>query len=309
MNNPVFPVAAGYPSYTGTMIPEIWSPKLLYKFYLATVFGAIANTDYEGEIASQGDTVHIRTTPDIIVQDYSKGQKIDYQTPEPNVVDLLIDKGKYWGFKDDYVDRAQADYDYVDDWTDDASLQLQIAIDKQILESVYADADSNNSGLTAGKKSSSFNLGVTGTPLQLTAASVIEFIQDCGTVLDEQDVPEQDRWLVVPPWVVNLIGKSDLKDASLAGDATSIIRNGRVGMIDRFTIYRSNNIDTTVDGADTVYNLIFGHKCAVTFASQLVENEGPLTHAQYFGRFYRGLQVYGFKTVKGEALGHGYVKK
>lgn len=38
----VYPISAGYPDYSGTMIPEIWSPKLLIKFYEATVFGEIA---------------------------------------------------------------------------------------------------------------------------------------------------------------------------------------------------------------------------------------------------------------------------
>ena len=47
-------------SYTGTFIPEIWSGKLLEKFYDATVLAAISNTDYEGEIRSQGDTINIR---------------------------------------------------------------------------------------------------------------------------------------------------------------------------------------------------------------------------------------------------------
>jgi hypothetical protein len=43
-----FPVAAGQPTtypYSGTFIPEIWSGKLLVKFYDATVLTAIANTD------------------------------------------------------------------------------------------------------------------------------------------------------------------------------------------------------------------------------------------------------------------------
>lgn len=43
-----FPVAQGVPSLSGTYIPEIWSGKLLEKFYKATVFAQIANTDYEG---------------------------------------------------------------------------------------------------------------------------------------------------------------------------------------------------------------------------------------------------------------------
>ncbi len=44
------------------------------------------------------------------------------------------------------------------------------------------------------------------------------------------------------PWVCGMIKKSELKDASLAGDGTSIVRNGRLGIIDRFTLYCSNNL-------------------------------------------------------------------
>ncbi len=44
----VYPVAAGLTSASGTYTPEIWSGKTLVKFYTATVFAAICNTDYEG---------------------------------------------------------------------------------------------------------------------------------------------------------------------------------------------------------------------------------------------------------------------
>jgi len=46
-----FPVAAGSvvsPAYSGTFIPEVWSGKLIDKFYAATVLSAISNTNYEG---------------------------------------------------------------------------------------------------------------------------------------------------------------------------------------------------------------------------------------------------------------------
>jgi len=47
----VYPPTAGFRnigSSTMRYIPELYSGKLLVKFYSATVFGAIANTDYEG---------------------------------------------------------------------------------------------------------------------------------------------------------------------------------------------------------------------------------------------------------------------
>jgi hypothetical protein len=305
----MFPVASGVPSYSGTMIPEVWSGKLLVKFYEATVFAAISNTDYEGEISEMGDKVNITTTPDIVINDYVKGQKLSHQQPEPSEVELLIDKGKYWSFSADYVDKKQSHYNFVDDWTNDASSQMKISVDSGILADVYADAHSGNKGATAGVKSGTVDLGTTGAPIALTKANILDYIVDMGTVLDEQSVPEEGRWIVLPPWACGLIKKSDLKDASLAGDGTSIMRNGRLGMIDRFTIYHSNQLSTTVDGANTVTNMIFGHQSALTYAAQLTENEGPLKHPDFFGDYYRGLLVYGYETIKTEAMGHFYAYK
>lgn len=80
---------------SGTYIPEIWAGKLLVKFYAATVFASIANTDYEGSISSHGDKVKIRTIPDLTIRDYEIGDSLTYERPRQANVDLLIDKGKY----------------------------------------------------------------------------------------------------------------------------------------------------------------------------------------------------------------------
>jgi len=196
------------------------------------VFGSIANTDYSGEISSQGDTVHIRTTPSITINNHAKGEQLTYENPTPTLVDLLIDKGKYYAFNADDVDKKQADYNFMEDWTRDAAEQLKISIDTDILADTFADAHASNQGATAGIISSSFDLGVTGTPVVLTKANILDYIVNMGTVLDEQNVPETGRFVVLPPWACGMIKQSDLKDASLAGDGTSILRNGRVGMID-----------------------------------------------------------------------------
>lgn len=304
----VTPVAAGVVSHTGTLTPEIWSGKTLVKFYNATVFAEISNTDYEGEIKNAGDTVHIRIIPDITINDYYIGQDLVYERPPTTIIDLLIDKGKSYAMAINDVERMQSDIAYVEKWTDDAGEQLAISIDLGILADVYADVHASNSGLTAGAKSSSLNLGVSGTPLALDKTNILDSIVDNGTVLDEQNIPQTQRWLIFPAIFCGMIKKSDLKDASLAGDGTSILRNGRMGAIDRFTLYSSNQIDTTTDGSDTVYNCMAGHPVALTFASQLVKNE-TLKNPWDFGDLLRGLQVYGYKTIKSEGMTHFYAKK
>jgi hypothetical protein len=48
MPYPIAPALGSYTGHSGVYIPEIWSGKLLEKFYISTVLAAISNTDYEG---------------------------------------------------------------------------------------------------------------------------------------------------------------------------------------------------------------------------------------------------------------------
>ena len=305
-------LAAGHPNYSSDgdtkFIPEIWSTNLLVKFYAATVFGDITNTEYEGEIKKMGDKVHIRTTPDVQIKTYKKGMKLTYENLESDSVELNIDQGEYFAFLVDSVDAYQSDLSLIDDWSNDASEQMKQKIDTGILGSIYADAHASNTGLTAGADSSSYNMGVTGTPVGVTKSNILDYLVDMGSVLDEQNIPEADRFVVIPTWMAGLIKKSDLKDASLAGDGTSIMRNGRLGMIDRFTLYSSNNYTKVTDGANTCYNTLFGHKSATTFASQMTEMD-TLKAESAFGELVRGLNVFGYETIKPESLGNFYCYK
>lgn len=87
-----------------------------------------------------------------------------------------------------------------------------------------------------------------------------------------------------------------------------MLRNGRVGMIGNMMIYNSNLLARTTDGGNTVTNIIAGQKSALTFASQLVKNE-TLKAESTFGTLVRGLQVFGYKVVKPEALVYMYAYK
>jgi len=303
-----YPNQAGTPSYSGTFIPEIWSKKLIEKFYDATVLTAISNTDYEGEIRSQGDKVKIRTIPTLAINDYSSGQTLVNQRPTSNVVELMIDQGKYWSAICDDVQEVQADIGMMNLWSTDASEQMKIAIDTAVLGNIAADVSSVNKGATAGRISGNINLGVAGTPLVVTKSNIIDTIIDMGQVLDEQNIAEQGRFLVMPFWASAMLKKSDLKDASLTGDGTSVMRNGRVGMIDRFTLYTSNCLPWATEGTSKAFYMYAGHKSGLTFASQLTKTE-TLRAESTFGDIMRGLQVYGYKVVNPVTLTATYAVK
>jgi hypothetical protein len=306
------PVArtSGYPDYGPSSgpgyIPEVWSGKMVEKFYKTTVFGEIASTDYEGEIAGFGAQVQIRTVPDITVSDYIIGEGLSPQYPASNKVTLAIDQAKSFNVGLNMVDQRQSDLDLADVFANEGSIKLRIAADAEVLETIPGDVSADNRGPTAGVDSD-INLGSSSAPVAVSKTTVVDFIVDMGTVLDEQNVSEEGRWLVVPPWFIALIKKSDLRIASLAGDGTSILRNGKVGEIDRFTIYQSRNLLTQTSPGPATW-IMFGHSAGLTFAAQIVEMQ-MIDNPSDFGYLIRGLMVFGFEVIGPNYLGTACVTK
>ena len=320
---PIFPTGSTQPSpaYSGTFIPEIWSGKLIEKFYASTVLAAISNTDYEGEIKNQGDKVHIRTKPTITIRDYLVGGNLTVDRPASNIVDLNIDRGKYFNEILDDVMEIQSDINLMGIWSDDASQQMKIVIDADVLLGLLGQAHAKNRGLTAGLITGNINLGVTGTPLPTIAVvpatpvagqvTILQVILRLGQALDEQNIPEQGRWIVMPTWASNMIKQSELRQAYLSGDSVSMLRNGRLGMVDRFTLYVSNLLPKgAITGPPALaageWVIYAGHAHGLTFASQVSKVE-TLRSEFTFGTLLRGLQVYGFKVIDPVAIAEAIV--
>lgn len=297
--------ASPSPAYSGTFIPEIWSGKLIEKFYSATVLAAIANTDYEGEIKNKGDKVIIRTKPTITIRDYEVDTEMSVDRPSSNNVELTIDFAKYFNLALDDVMELQSDMNQLSMWSDDAAEQLKIVIDTDVLDMIDADVAAANKDDAAGRISQNIDLGTAGTPAVITPSTVLDYLVDLGTVLDEQNIPETGRWLIIPPWVAGMVKKSDLRNASISGDGVSLLRNGRLGMIDRFTLYASNLLPTDTEGSDISYRIFAGHPHGLTFASQISKMR-TMESERTFARLLSGLQVYGVKVLDGTALAELY---
>ncbi len=324
----IFPVASPFntnPSYSGTFIPQLWSSKLNAKFYKSTVFGEISNNNWEGEIKGMGDKITINNIPTLTVSAYTAGTSLNYEAPTPSTTTLQIDKGRYFAFQLNDVLAYQAQPKLMDVFTNDAAMQMKIAIDSTVLYNTFSSAAAANKGATAGALSGSYNLGTDDAPVVLTAANVLAHITSLGGVLDEQNVPETDRWIIIDPATRQLLMQSNLAQAQFMGDATSMVRNGRIGTIDRFTVYVSNNLPKAIAGTNTPYLsgdgsensitstgdakrriLIAGHKSAITFASQMTKME-TVRNPNDFGDYIRSLNVFGYAVVKDTSLAYSVV--
>jgi len=315
-NSPAGQVAYSGTAYSGSFIPALWSGKLAQKFYAATVFGEIANTDWQGDITGMGDTVIINTIPTINIYSYSVGQSLNYDVPAPNTITLTINHGKYFGVNVNNVLELQSKPKLMDMFTNDASMQMKIQIDKDVLYTNFNQGAAANQGATAGAISGAFNLGTDLAPVTLTASNILQSITALSSVLDESNVPETDRWLIITPTERQILMQSNLAQAQFMGDASSILRNGKIGMIDRFTVYVSNlvprgtagNAWTNPNGSTGTeasalkrHAIIAGHKSAITFASQIAKVES-LQNPNDFGTLVRGLNVYGTQVTQPNGL-------
>lgn len=297
----MYPVAPGVQGYSSLLIPEIWSPLYVDEFYESSVLEAIANTDYEGEITAFGDKINIRLRPEIEIHDYEAGQELEIQQPDQPMTSLLIDRGHYFNFLIKDVDRAQSDVDFLEEWTLDAAERMNERVNERVLGEIYADVAATNQGNNAGVRTSMHALGTAGTPVVLTKNNVIEKIGDVATVLTEAKVPKRDRWAVIPPWMANLIYASPERQALIQGGNEDLLRKGYIGEINHFKLFESNQLAMVSDGDDTVTNILFGHRTALTFANQLTESE-VIRAERRFGNFARGLNVYGFNVIKQDAM-------
>lgn len=319
----VFPVAAPFntvPPYSGTFIPTIWSAKMNAKFYAASVYGDIANTNWEGEIANMGDKVIINTAPTITINNYVIGAGLVYEVPKPETQELVVDKGKYFAFQVNDVLAYQAQPNLIDLFSEDAAQQMRIAIDSAVTYGVFNKAHADNMGATAGTKSHAYNLGTDAVPVVMTAANVLQKILELASVLDEQNIPDNGRWVVIDPFTRQLLLQSPLAQAYFTGDATSPVRNGLIGMIDRFKVYVTNQLPkgaatapwVSGDGSESSIAspsgvkrraIIAGHMSALTFAASITKLE-TIRNPTDFGDYIRGLNVYGFgaPAPKGLAL-------
>jgi hypothetical protein len=310
---PLYPVGSSGNNLQATgFVPEIWSGKLVEKFYASTVLAAISNTDYEGEIKNKGDRVKIRTKPTISIHDYDADGLLGLDRPTGGTVELYIGNGKYFSLILDDVMQIQSDLNVLSMWSDDAAQQLKITVDTDVLDGIVNKMVAANRGVTAGAITGNINLGVQGTPLSVVSKNpgvgdveLLDVLMRMGQVLDEQNIPEIGRWVVMPAWAGRMIKQSELRQAYLSGDSVSMLRNGRLGMVDRFTIYISNllpnhSTDSTNFNAGE-WPIFAGHAHGLTFASQISKVE-TLRSELTFGQILRGLQVYGYQVVDGKAL-------
>lgn len=292
-----------------SFIPEIWSGEILRALRQVLVFGNLCNSDYEGEISQVGDTVRIHAIGDITITSYVKNS--DLVAPQELTdaeTTLTIDQAKYYNFAIDDVDAAQQNPKVMPEAMSWAAYKIAQQID-QFIAGKYVDAGLSINGGSAVSPAVATDAN--------TGSTAFDYLVDMTTKLKENDVPLDDIWAIVPPWVYGMLFKdrrftnygtdmsrASLEDGRIASGGNAGGGPGFVGLVNNMKVYESNNcnlVSGTYGAASSVNTVMVGHRMAITFAQGLTKTEAFRSPTR-FADVVRGLSLYGAKVVRPQAL-------
>ncbi len=306
-----FGTAAGYGNLpSGNFAPQIFSQKVLKFFRRASVAEDITNTDYTGEIENFGDTVNIIKEPTITVSSYTRGSVVNTQNLADDQITLTVDQANAFAFKIDDIEERHSHVNF------EAYANVL-----QTLSDGAGIAGADDASLSGGLTTTNTSLGTASSPINVeTDDAGINLMLLMARVLDDQSVPEENRWFVAPPIFYEKMFQAGNKiaEVQVTGDASSNLRNGLAtpGTLAGFTCYKSTALNST-SGTDQVTmtglatdaseNIILaGHISAAATASHIAKTE-VVRSTESFSDVVRGLHVFGRKVLRPEALVRGVI--
>lgn len=269
-------------------VADIWSARILANLSRKSVGAGICNRDYEGD-ASNGDSVKITSIVDPTIFDYT-GADMTAEDIDDATRSLLLDQKKAFNFFLDDVDAVQAVNGgaALQKAIDRASYGLANVLDAYVLTTMAAGAIASAPDHQVAEATLS------------TVTDFYDAIVSWGVLLDESDVPEEERFVVVTP---AFYGKL-LKDTRFigSGDAAGAAAraNGKVGLAAGFEVFKSNNLPAGA-GAGAGTAMIAGSRYATTLAEQIRKTEAYRAEKK-FADGVKGLHVYGAKVTRPTAL-------
>lgn len=240
-------------------IPEVWSQEVVITANNAAIFGGLVRRDFDGEIASMGDVVHVPVYSQVSTGDKNEDTAVVYTNSTEITRDIAIDQHKYFAFRVEDITRIQSKPELVTRYASQGGRAIANVTDVAIATLIKDAAITQNVGAQTS---------ATAVYTDITDAVIRNAIQ----LLDEANAPENGRVLVISPAQKNaMLGIDKFVDASKIGDA-SVVRTGLFGMIYNVAIYVSNNLQATSSvasvassGGASAIALVLGAKHCMMF--------------------------------------------
>ena len=320
-----FNSASGYNNLpSGNFAPEIFSQKVLKFFRRASVVEDITNTDYAGEIENFGDTVRIIKEPTVTVSSYSRGSVVNPQDLADDQITMVVDNANAFAFKIDDIEERHSHVNFEALATSSGAFALKRKYDANVLQAISDGAGiagADDASLSGGLTTTNSALGTASAPINVeTDDAGINLMLLMARTLDDQSVPEENRWFVAPPIFYEKMFQAGNKmaEVQVTGDGTSPLRNGLAipGTLAGFRCYKSTALNSTAGtdqvtlsgvATDASENVILaGHMSSTSTASHIAKTE-VVRSTESFSDVIRGLHVFGRKVLRPEAVVRGVI--
>jgi len=300
----------------GTFIPEIWSDEVIAAYQKNLKLAPLVKRIQMA--GKKGDVIHIPKPTRGSASAKAEATAVTIQANLESELTVTVDRHfEYSRLIEDIVE-VQALNSLRQFYTEDAGYQLALKVDTDLHSAgtgfgdggaiVYsgsvAPTDYQHSGCF-------FNDG--GTTTQYTDDTLVAgddftdaFFRDMIQKLDDNDVPMEDRCLIIPPATRNAIMGIDRYVSSDFVSGQSV-NSGLIGNLYGVDIYVSSNCatieaaaDNTAGTVDTRAALLF-HKDAIVMAEQMAVRSQTQYKQEYLSTLYTADTLYGVQVYRPEA--------
>lgn len=314
---------------TGAFSPTLFSKQVLMFFRTASVVEGVTNNDYYGEIAQFGDTVRVIKEPTVTTAPYTRGATLAPTALADAEMTLEIAFANSFSFALDDIEDKLSHISWQSLATNSAVYQLKQDFDKEVLGYMATGARKENivnvgAAIQGAASDAAAHVAAERTAVAITLGfgagetDPLNLLSQLALKLDEADVPEEGRYVVVTPRFMELLARTDSKLLSTDyNQGEGGLKNGLAmsGKLRGFSLFKTNNAPKyTADNAADGDNLgavgdivLAGHMSAVATANSMDKVE-TIRAETTFATIVRGLHVYGRQVIRPEGLAAAYVQ-
>jgi len=280
-----------------TFIPELWSDEIIAAYKQNLVMANLVNKmSFKGK---KGDTLHIPKPTRGSASAKAASTQVTLIAATESEQQVLVNKHYEYSRLIEDITEAQALASLRRFYTDDAGYALAKQVDTDLVQ--LGRGAQGGSGTAAYNKAV---LGGDGSTLYVDGTNVGTALTDAGIrkviqTLDDQDVPMDSRYLVVPPAARNtLMGLARFTEQAFVGEVGggNTIRNGQIGDVYGTKVFVSTNCDTATTTTSRLA-LMF-HKDAFVLAEQMGVRSQTQYKQEYLGTLFTSDMLYGVAELR-----------
>jgi hypothetical protein len=272
-----------------TFIPEVWSKDVLFAKEEKLVMANLVDKHWTAEMVKLGDILHIPFVKNLSVTDKTANTEVTFSANTEGEITITVNKHKHVAVRIEDIVAKQAKPELRAGYT----RKMGFALAKQV--------DTDLAGLYTAL---SITKGFT------TSKLTYNIILDANQVLDENDVPSDDRHLFISaaqkramleiPEFINkdfsILGNLQLNGAMKGAFMGSILEN--IG------VWWSNNVPTTGTAPKVSHNMLFHREAFALVMQQDIRMQSDY-NIRHLADELVGDALYGVQEIRDDATNLG----